>query len=136
MNMISQRTALFAIGYGLLIWFEATLMIRWFGDWVFQPDNLQVTIGLFVGTLLVVYSVGWFFFWSFKTPREERAAAAILICAIGLVANAAVLGASAQVFPAFTLAQHQLFASWVAWAYGTGLLSGLWPRKMPLLPAA
>jgi hypothetical protein len=50
--------------------------------------------------------------------------------------DAAVLAASSQVFPAFTLAQHQLFASWVAWAYGTGLLSGLWPRKMPLVPAA
>ena len=136
MSMISQRTALFAIGYGLLIWFEATLMIRWFGNWVFRPDDLQMTLALFAATFLVVYAVGWFFFWSFRTPRDERAAAAILICAIGLVADAAVLGASSQVFPGFSPAQQQLFASWVAWAYGTGLLSGLWPRKMPLLPAA
>lgn len=136
MNMISQRTALFAIGYGLLIWFEATLLIRWFGDWLFVAGNTNAVLALFAATVLAVFAVGWCFFWTFRTPREERAAAAILICAIGLVADAAVLSASGEVFPGFSPAQQQLFASWVAWAYGTGLISGLWPRNMPLLPAA
>ncbi len=32
--------------------------------------------------------------------------------------------------------QQRLFASWVVWAYGTGLLSGLWPRRMPFMPTS
>ena len=135
MNMIQPRTALFALGYGALIWFEATLTIRFLGDSIFIPENLQFTAALFALTPLIVYAVGWCFFYMLKTPREERAAAAILICAIGLVGDAAVLGWSTTVLPDLDMEQQRLFASWVAWAYGTGLLSGLWPSKMPGVPA-
>lgn len=134
MSLIRTRTALFAIGYGLLIWFEATIIIRWLGDWIFLPHSTAFTIALFAATVLVVYIIGWCFFYMFRTPHVERAAAAVLICAAGLIANAAVIGWNAQVFPSFTPEQHRLFASWVAWAYGTGLISGIWPRQMPFMP--
>lgn len=136
MNLIRTRTALFAIGYGLLIWFEATIMIRWLGEWIFLPESTPFTVTLFAATVVVVYTVGWCFFYMFRTPHEERAAAAVLICAAGLIANAAVIGWNAQVFPSFSPEQHRLYASWVAWAYGTGLLSGLWPRRMPFMPTS
>ena len=135
MSMIQQRTALYALGYGALIWLEATLTIRYLGNWIFMPQDMQATAALFALTPLVVYAVGWCFFYMFKTPREERAAAAILICAIGLVGDALVLGWSTTVYPDFDADQQRLFASWVAWAYGTGLLSGLWPSRMPGVPA-
>lgn len=134
MTLIRPRTALFAVGYGLLIWFEATIMIRWLGEWVFLPQSTPFTIALFAVTVLVVYSIGWCFFYMFRTPHVERAASAVLICAAGLIANAAVIGWNAQVFPSFTPEQHRLFASWVVWAYGTGLISGIWPRQMPFMP--
>ena len=134
MNLIRPRTALFAVGYGLLIWFEATIMIRWLGEWIFLPQSTPFTVALFAATVLVVYSVGWCFFYMFRTPHVERAASAVLICAAGLIANAAVIGWNAQVFPSFTPEQHRLFASWVVWAYGTGLISGIWPRQMPFMP--
>jgi hypothetical protein len=134
MTLIRPRTALFAVGYGLLIWFEATIMIRWLGEWIFLPQSTPFTIALFAVTVLVVYSIGWCFFYMFRTPHVERAASAVLICAAGLIANAAVIGWNAQVFPSFTPEQHRLFASWVVWAYGTGLISGIWPRQMPFMP--
>ncbi len=134
MTLIRPRTALFAVGYGLLIWFEATIMIRWLGEWIFLPQSTPFTVALFAATVLVVYSVGWCFFYMFRTPHVERAASAVLICAAGLIANAAVIGWNAQVFPSFTPEQHRLFASWVVWAYGTGLISGIWPRQMPFMP--
>ena len=134
MTLIRPRTALFAVGYGLLIWFEATIMIRWLGEWIFLPQSTPFTVALFAATVLVVYSVGWCFFYMFRTPHVERAASAVLICAAGLIANAAVIGWNAQVFPSFSPEQHRLFASWVVWAYGTGLISGIWPRQMPFMP--
>lgn len=135
MTIIPRRTALYALGYGLLIWTEATLMIRWLGEWIFFPQSTIFTVTLFLLTPLVVFCVGWCFFYMFKTPGEERAAAAIIICASGLMANAGVIGWNDFVFPDFDASQHRLYSSWMAWAYGTGLISGLWPRRMPLIPA-
>ena len=136
MTMISQRVALYALAYGLLIWFEATLIIRWAGEQIFVPGNVAWTAALFVVTPVLVYSIGWFFFVVFQTPRAERAAAAILICASGLLGDAAVIGWIDVVLPGLNSGQERLFASWIAWAYGFGLLSGLWPRNLARVPVA
>ena len=133
--MISQRVALWALGYGLLIWFEATLMIRWAGDLIFVPESVPWTVGSFVITAWLVFAVGWFFFYTFQTAPIVRAQAAILICAVGLVADAFVTLAIDRVFPDMTAPQERLFAAWLAWAYGIGLVSGLWPLRMPRVPA-
>ena len=132
--MISTRTAAFALAYGLLIWFEATIMIRWFGYLVFVPDDLGHVAALFGLTPLVVFAVGWFFFASFQTPPGARAAATILICASGLVANAAVINWIDLAYPDMSEVQHRLFSSWVVWAYGVGLMSGIWPRVLVRVP--
>ena len=134
--MISQRVALWALGYGLLIWFESTIIIRWAGDLVFVPESPVWTAGAFAITAALVFAIGWFFFATFQTPPPARAAAAILICAVGLVADAAVFGWIDDVFPQMTAAQERLFACWVAWAYGLGLISGLWPTTLLRVPAA
>ena len=136
MSMIPQRVARYAMGYGLLIWFEATLIIRWMGDLIFVPESVPWTVGLYAVTPVLVYAVGWSFFWLFQTPRGERAASAILICATGLVANAAVIGWIDFVLPDLSTAQDRLYSSWIVWAYGIGLLSGLWPRHLVRVPAA
>lgn len=133
--MISSRVALWALAYGLLIWFEATLIIRWAGDLIFIPESTVWTIGGFIVTAGVVFTVGWFFFTTFQTPPPARAAAAILICAVGLVADALVFGWIDDVFPQMTADQQRLFACWVAWAYGLGLISGLWPKNLARVPA-
>ena len=133
--MISPRVALWALGYGLLIWFEATLIIRWAGDLIFVPESTLWTAGLFALTVLLVFAIGWFFFYAFQTPPAGRAAAAILICASGLVADAFTTIFIDTVFPQMTVEQDRLFTAWIAWAYGIGLLSGLWPQRMPRVPA-
>lgn len=133
--MISQRVALWALGYGLLIWFEATVIIRWAGDLIFVPDSLAWSVGLFLLTAWLVFAVGWFFFYAFQTLPYERAAAAILICAVGLVADAFTTLFIDRVFPDMTGGQERLFAAWLAWAYGIGLVSGVWPHRMPRVPA-
>ena len=133
--MISRRVALWALGYGLLIWFEATLIIRWAGDLIFVPENTLWTVGLFVVTAWLVFAIGWFFFYAFQTSPTERAAAAILICASGLVADAFTTIFIDTVFPQMTPEQDRLFTAWIAWAYGIGLISGLWPARMPRVPS-
>ena len=132
--MISRRLTLWALAYGLLIWLEATLIIRWAGDLVFIPENKLWTIGGFVVTALIAYAIGWCFFATFQTPPAARAAAALLICAVGLIAFAFVFAWIDDVFPNMTAAQERLFAGWLVWGYGIGLLSGLWPARLPRVP--
>ena len=134
--MISPRLALWALAYGLLIWFEATLIIRWAGDLIFIPDNKIWTIGGFIVTAALAFAIGWFFFSTFQTPPPARAATAILICAVGLVANAFVFSWIDTVFPQMSAEQQRLFACWVAWAYGVGLISGMWPQRLMRVPVA
>jgi hypothetical protein len=52
-----------------------------------------------------------------------------------LVANAVVIGWIDIAFPDMSAGQERLFASWIVWAYGIGLLSGLWPRRLARVPA-
>ena len=133
--MISQRLALWALAYGLFIWLEATLIIRWAGDLIFIPESTIWTIGGFIMTAVIVYGIGWFFFTTFQTSPAARAAATVLICAVGLIADAFVFVWIDAVLPYMTDAQERLFASWVAWAYGLGLLSGIWPARLIRVPA-
>lgn len=132
--MIAPRVALWALGYGLLIWFEATLIIRWAGDLIFVPGNTPWTVGTFVVTVALAYAIGWFFFYAFQTPPAQRAAAAILICAVGLIADGFTTIFIDTVFPQMTPEQDRLFTAWIAWAYGIGLISGLWPARLPRVP--
>ena len=133
--MISTRLALWAIAYGLLIWFEATLMIRFLGNYLLVPGNTLLTVAVFALTVPLVVAIGWFFFAAFRTRPLERAIAAILICAAGLIADAFVFVWIENVFPVMSETQGRMFASWLLWAYGIGLLSGVWPRRLPRVPA-
>ena len=134
--MISRRLALWAVAYGLLIWFEATVIVRWLGNYVLVPGNTVLTVAVFVLTVPLVFAIGWFFFSAFQTRPIERAVAAILICASGLVADSFVFVWIENVFPIMNATQERIFASWLLWAYGLGLLSGIWPAKLPRVPAA
>ncbi len=134
--MISQRLALWAIAYGLLIWFEATVIVRWFGGYVLVPGNSALTIAVFVLTVPLVFAIGWVFFATFQTKPLERALVTILICAAGLIADAFVFVWIENVFPIMSATQERIFASWLLWAYGLGLLSGVWPARLPRVPEA
>ena len=133
--MIPTRLALWAIAYGLLIWFEATLMIRFLGNYLLVPGNTLLTVAVFALTVPLVVAIGWFFFAAFQTRPLERAIAAILICAAGLIADACVFVWIETVCPVRSETQGRMFASWLLWAYGIGLLSGVWPRRLPRVPA-
>ena len=134
--MLTRPLTLWAIGYGLLVWFETTIIIRWAVNLIFIPDSLAWTIGGFVVTAGLAFTVGWVFFSWFKTPPATRAASAVVICAVGLVANAFVFAWINDVFPNMTPEQQRLFAGWVVWAYGIGLISGIWPKNLLRVPAA
>ena len=134
--MITPRLTLWALAYGLLFWFEATLIVRWAGNYVFVPGDTLRTIAVFVAAVPLVLAIGWFFFAAFKTRPHERAVSAILICAAGLIADAFIFVWIENVFPAMSTTQARLFASWLLWAYGIGLLSGIWPTKLARVPVA
>lgn len=132
--MISPRLALWSIGYGLLIWIEATITIRFAGDLVFPADNTPWMIGVFAVTSVIVFIVGWVFFMTFQTKPVERAATAILICAAGLVGSSLILVDIHAWLPDMPQSAHRWYAAWVAWSYGVGLIAGLWPLRLPRVP--
>ena len=112
------------------------MIIRLGLDLIFIPDSFIWTVGGFAVTAALGFVVGWVYFAWLKTPPIARLASALVICSVGLVADAFVFAYIDQVFPAMTLAQQRLFAGWVVWAYGIGLISGIWPRKLYGVPVA
>jgi len=132
--MLSRRLTLWSLGYGLLIWFEAALTIRLLGNYIFVPDRLIWMALIFAGTAVLAFAIGWFFFQWFQTTPAQRAATALLICAVGLIGDTAVLMLPDFFFPGMTKDQLFWFSAWFAWGYGIGLLSGLWPRFLYGVP--
>jgi len=132
--MLSRRLTLWALGFGLLIWFEAAATIRFFGDYIFVPDRLVWMAIIFAGTAVLAFSIGWFYFYCFKTPPAQRAASALLICAVGLLGDTGILMQPGFFFPSMTNQQIAWFGAWFAWGYGIGLLSGLWPSRLYGVP--
>ena len=132
--MLTPRLTLWALGYGFVIWFEAALTIRFLGDYVFWPGNLTWMAAIFAGTAVLAYGIGWFYFQLFQTKPAQRAASALLICAVGLLGNMLILMQPALFFPHLTQEQLAWFAAWFAWGYGLGLLSGVVPSRLPWLP--
>ncbi len=132
--MLSRRLTLWALGYGVLIWFEAALTIRVLGGYIFRPTDLSWMALIFAGTAILAYAIGYFYFQWFQTTPPQRAASALVICAAGLLGNTIVLMQPAFFFPGMTQEQLAWFAAWFAWGYGLGLLSGIWPARLPRVP--
>jgi hypothetical protein len=133
--MLSLRQTLWALSYGLLIWFEAALTIRFLSFYIFRPGDLTWMAGIFGGTAILAFGLGWFYFSVFQTTPAQRVASALLICAVGLIGDAIILMKPDVFFPGMTHEQLALFAAWFVWGYGLGVISGLWPRALYGVPA-
>ena len=133
--MLSNRQAAYAFIYGVIIWFEAALTIRLLGQFIFRPADKVWMAGIFAGTAILAFGIGYFYFRWFQTTPTQRAASALLICAVGLLGNTIVLMQPDLFFPGMTPDQLAWFAAWFAWGYGLGLLSGILPRRLPGVPA-
>lgn len=120
--------------YGLYIWVQATLTIRLAGEWIFVPDDVLYMTAVFAVSFLLVYGAAYFFFKLFALGPGGRAEAAILICAAGLIADIPVFLYGDVFFPDMSAAQFSWFGAWVMWGYGTGILTGVFPRHLAGLP--
>lgn len=123
-----------AVLYGLYIWVQATLTIRWFGDSIFKPDDPVFMAVVFLVSAGLVYGAGYFFYKLFMLNPFQRADAGILICAAGLLADIPVFLYMSFFFPDMTAAQVPWFAAWVIWGYGIGILTGVVPKHITGLP--
>jgi hypothetical protein len=89
---------------------------------------------VFLVSIGLVYGVGYFFYKLFSLTPFQRAEAAILICAAGLIADIPVLLFRDFFFPDMTAAQLPFFAAWVFWGYGVGIVTGVFPKHIAGLP--
>jgi hypothetical protein len=125
---------IWAVIYGLYIWVQATLTIRWFGSYIFLPNEPAIMAGVFLVTVGMVYGAAYFFYKMFALTAFQRADAAILICAAGLVADIPVFLYWHIFFPDLSTALTPWVAAWIMWGYGIGILTGVVPRHLPGLP--
>jgi hypothetical protein len=125
---------IWAVLYGLYIWAQATLTIRWFGGFILRPDDPVFMSVVFLVTVGLVYGVGYFFYKLFMLDPFQRADAGILICAAGLIADIPVFLYASVFFPDMTPEQFPWFAAWVVWGFGVGILTGVIPKHIAGLP--
>ena len=120
-----------AVLYGLYIWVQATLTIRWFGDAIFRPGEPFYMAFVFVVTIGLVYGAGWFFYRMFKLNGLDRAIAGIVICAAICFANIPALLNTSWFFPDIKAGQLPWLAAWDLWGIGVGILTGILPNNLP-----
>lgn len=120
---------IWAFLYGLYIWFQATLTIRFFPNEIFKPDDPLFMVAVFAFSGLAVYAAAWVFFRLFDLGIRHRFEAVALICGAGLFADIGVAIYIRDVFPAMDPRAHGWFAAWVFWGYAVGLMTPFWPRR-------
>jgi hypothetical protein len=131
---MSLSYRVWALLYGLYIWVQVTLTIRWFGDWIFKPDDAVFMGIVFLASVGLVYGAGYFFYKLFMLSPFQRADAGVLICAAGLLADIPVFLHKSFFFPDMTPEQFPWFAAWAIFGYGVGILTGVFPKHIAGLP--
>jgi hypothetical protein len=89
---------------------------------------------VFLAAVGLVYGAGYFFYRMFMLTPFERADAAILICATGLIADVPVFLYPEIFFPDLSAALTPWITGWIAWGYAVGIVTGVFPRHLPGLP--
>ena len=121
-----MRKSIF-LGWGLLIWFVATILTYLVGPHVFAPGNWWRLGLLFATAIPLVGAVTYpFYIWR-GIPTKDYATAAICIAVPGMVLDVDVLLFFDWVFPHMADGAERLFSAWLLWAYGLILLTGLFP---------
>ncbi len=115
----------FSLVFGFFVWLVGTLIVRYWGDTIFQIENNFLLSCLFLGAIPVLYLLVQWGFSLYKLSGDTKLKSAVLMAAPGMVCDVACIKFHSVVFPTLTLAQSVVMASWVIWVYIVVLLIGL-----------
>lgn len=117
------------VGIGLLIWFVATIAFRLIGQYLLDPSNIALSIGLFLATtiamLIVVTGV---YVWQ-KVDAIARPKVALLIALPGMLFDVGSVLFFPSVFPNIDPGANVLFAGLMLWGYSSILVTSFLPYE-------
>lgn len=113
--------------WGCCIWFVATVIFRFGGQYLLNPQA-PLWIGLsFVLVVPLIAAITYPLYTWRKLNSSERLRAAVFIALPGMVLDGVSLSFFRSVFPNLTLEASSYFSSWLLWAYSLILITGFVP---------
>ncbi|MBD1845428.1 DUF5367 domain-containing protein [Cyanobacteria bacterium FACHB-63] len=117
------------LGIGFLIWLVATIAFRLIGQYLLDPTNIALSIGLFLATTLSMFIiVTGVYFWQ-QVKAIERPKAALLIALPGMLLDVGSVLFFPKVFPNIDPSANVLFAGLMLWGYSSILVTSFLPRN-------
>ncbi|MBU6373422.1 MAG: DUF5367 family protein [Alphaproteobacteria bacterium] len=116
-------------GVGLLLWLVATLAIRFFGQLVFFPGDMQMLI-LLVATPIVVVPLTVLVLGLLGEAPSDRAEAAIGLAFPGMLLDAIAVNEFETVFPNLDPTLAGSFGAVMLVGYASILLTGLYLTRL------
>ncbi|MBW4443105.1 MAG: DUF5367 domain-containing protein [Plectolyngbya sp. WJT66-NPBG17] len=116
------------LGIGFLGWLIATIAFRFIGQYLLDPTNIALSIGLFLATPIAMFVViTGVYFWQ-QVKAIERPKAALLIALPGMILDAGSVLSFSSVFPNIDPNANTLFAALMLWGYSSILATGFLPQ--------
>jgi hypothetical protein len=117
---------MFFITFGVLIWFVGTIAFRLIGQFVLDPSNAMLTIGIFIAMLPLIVMMYGIYIWK-QVSISDRTKVAISVALPGMLLDVNSILFFPTVFPNIDPNANGLFAALMLWGYGLILLSGFLP---------
>lgn len=107
------------LGIGFLGWLVATIAFRLIGQYLLDPSNIALSIGLFLTTTIaVMIAMTGVFVWQ-KVDAIARPKVALLIALPGMLLDAGSVLFFPSVFPNIDPSANVLFAGLMLWGYSS-----------------
>lgn len=116
---------LYFTGWGLLLWAAATLIFRLAGHWFLVPESGLLLGAAYYGAVPVIALVTLPVYRLCRLDANTRLRAAVLIALPGIALDIFAMLLFSRIFPNLQAGSMGPFASWLFWAYGLILASGL-----------
>lgn len=114
----------FSLVFGFSIFLIATLIVRFWGQYIFIEENNLIIGSLYLGTLPALYFLVTGVFNRFKLNSETQLRSSILMALPAMLCDTFCIKFHAIVFPLLTVEQSILLGSWVLWVYSFTILIG------------
>jgi hypothetical protein len=117
------------LGLGFVIWLVATIAFRLIGQYLLDPTNIALCIGLFLATTIaMIIAVTGVYFWQ-QVKVIERPKTALLIALPGMLLDVGSVLFFPTVFPNIDPNANVLFAGLMLWGYSSILVTSLLPQN-------
>jgi len=110
---------------GFSVWAVATLIFRGAGQYFFLPENLWITLALWLVTPIFLAGIALWLFKKHNLKGSHCLASAAFMVIPGMIADAFCIQFFAIVFPNLPDTAAAPFGAWLMWAYVSVLILGV-----------